>query len=270
MIALERTVRFVVNPPGLDRFGTNGYAGNPPLRHLAPYHELQVTCRGEIDPVIGYLINIKDIDEVVRETALPRITRAVWASPNDPAAGDPAWVLSDLVESLSRNLGAPLATLRWHITPFVSLEMDTTTTDRVTLRIKFDFSASHRLYVKDWSDEKNFEVFGKCAHPSGHGHNYELEPAVELPTEASVHAAADRIEELVKRVVIDRFDHKHLDIDTKEFGDGGVNSTVENIAKVCFELIEPALRNELPDARLASVTAWETPRTAATFHRPAN
>ena len=268
MIVLERSVRFVVNPPGLDGLGTNGYAANPPLRRLAPYHELQVTCRGEIDPVIGYLINIKDIDEVVRECALPRITSAVWASPNDAAAGDPAWALFDLVESIGRNLSVPLACLRWHITPFVSLQMDSATTDRVTLRIKFDFSASHRLYVKEWSDEKNFEVFGKCAHPSGHGHNYELEPAIELPAEASVHAAAERIEVLVKSVVIDRFDHKHLDLDTAEFGDNGVNSTVENIAKVCFDLIEPALQDELPEARLASVTAWETPRTSATFVKP--
>ncbi len=265
MLHLSRTVRFVVNPPGLNQPGTNGYGGAPPLRHLAPYHEMTVVCSGTIDPVIGYLINIKAIDEAVREVALPRITSAVWASANDQAASDPVWVLSDLLESIGRSLDVDLVTLRWHVTPFASYEMTANTAHRVTLRAKFDFSASHRLFVREWSDEQNRAKFGKCAHPSGHGHNYEVEPSIAVPTEQPIHEASELIEELVKETIIDRFDHKHLNLDTVEFGEGGINSTVENIARVCFELLEPALTRDMPAAKLQAVTVWETPRTSASY-----
>ncbi len=265
MLHLSRTVRFVVNPPGLNQPGTNGFGGAPPLRRLAPYHEMTVVCSGHVDPVIGYLINIKAIDEAVREVALPRITSAVWAPTDDRAASDPAWILSDLLESVNRALDADLVSLRWHVTPFASYEMSAMSPDRVTLRSRFDFSASHRLFVKEWSDEKNREVFGKCAHPSGHGHNYELEPCISLPADDPIHAASELIEELVKEAIIDRFDHKHLNLDTAEFGESGVNSTVENIARVCFELLKPVLARDIPAAKLEAVTVWETPRTSAIY-----
>ena len=48
----------------------------------------------------------------------------------------------------------------------------------VTISRRFDFSASHRYYRDDWSEEENRRVFGLCALPNGHGHNYTLEVAV--------------------------------------------------------------------------------------------
>ncbi len=265
MIHLSRTVRFVVNPPGMNHPGGNSYAGNPPLRCLAPFHEITVVCAGPIDPVSGYLINIKTIDAAVREVAVPRIALGVWSPPDLRSLNDPALILTELVESLGRSLPVELVLLRWHITPFQSFEMTTKDPSRVTLRTRFDLSASHRLYVRDWTEQQNREAFGKCAHPSGHGHNYEIEPSIIVPVENSLFEVNETIERLVNEAIIDRYDHKHLNLDTTEFGEGGLNPSVENIARVWFDQLNEVLKRNLPSAQLADLTVWETPRTSATY-----
>lgn len=268
MIRLRRTVRFAVNPPGLDHLGDNGYAGNPPLRCLAPFHEITLTCSGDVDRVSGYLINIKTIDAAVREVAVPRIAVGVFAPPDLRSLNDPALILTEIVESLGRSLPVHLDQLRWHVTPFQSFEMTTSHPNRITLRTRFDLSASHRLYVRDWTDEQNRQAFGKCAHPSGHGHNYEIEPSIIVPIEASLFEVNQIIERLVQESIIDRYDHKHLNLDTAEFGEDGLNPSVENIARVWFDQLKQVLKRDLPRAKLADLTVWETPRTSATYGEP--
>jgi len=118
------------------------------------------------------------------------------------------------------------------------------------------FNAAHRLYRKDWSDEQNQAVFGKCNNPSFHGHNYELVVKVTGEPDPVTGYVIDLkvLSDLIKQEVIERFDHKNLNLDTKEFQD--LNPTAENIAIVIYDLLRPHLSNEQD----LQVRLYETPR----------
>jgi 6-pyruvoyltetrahydropterin/6-carboxytetrahydropterin synthase len=279
MLMLTRTVRFAVNPPecgpDANADGRNGYAGSPPLRGLGRYFELSVTCAGQADPVTGYLVNIKDIDSAVRERAIPLVRRACAERP----AADPADVLAEIVPSLDAGLGAgELRSVRWALSPYHSLEMARVDQGVVLLRQKFDFSASHRLHTPALSEEENRRLYGKCNNPSGHGHNYQFEPCVALRVggggSPGGHAASgtgkgfsiDDLERLAEERIIQRFDHRNLNVDTREFAAGGLIPSVENIARVFYTLLAPAVAAAGGGgAELRSMTVWETDRTSSTY-----
>lgn len=266
MVILTRTVRFAVNPPlpSVPRtVAKNGYAGQPPVIGLGRHYELDVSCRGVPDPRTGYLFDIKEVDRLVRDIAIPVITEVC----NSSAPTSPAVVLAGLLDPLNAALGANLARIRWRLSPYHSLEMSTQAPATVLVRQKFDFAAAHRLHSPHLTDTQNRETFGKCNNPAGHGHNYQVEPCVAAPVDRtgpgfSVHTLQD----LTNRVLIDRFDHKHLNVDTAEFSDtSGVTPTVENIARVFYDLLAPEISKADPRARLASITVWETDRTSCTY-----
>ena len=116
------------------------------------------------------------------------------------------------------------------------------------------FNAAHRLFRKDWSDEKNNNVFGKCNNPNFHGHNYVLEVWIEgaIDTETGYVIDLKIVKDLIKNEITDRFDHKNLNLDCKEFLN--LNPTAENIAVVCWNL----LRSELDTKYELSIKLWET------------
>jgi 6-pyruvoyltetrahydropterin/6-carboxytetrahydropterin synthase len=116
------------------------------------------------------------------------------------------------------------------------------------------FNAAHRLFRKDWSDEKNNNVFGKCNNPNFHGHNYVLEVWIEGAIDSETGYVIDLkiVKDLIKNEITDRFDHKNLNLDCKEFLN--LNPTAENIAVVCWNL----LRTELDTKYELSIKLWET------------
>ena len=107
------------------------------------------------------------------------------------------------------------------------------------------FNSAHRLHNINWSDEKNRKVFGKCNNPNYHGHNYELEVKVigicNIDTGYVIDAKI--LSNLIKDKVLDRFDHKNLNLDTKEFIN--LNPTAENIAMVIYNTLRPELDENL-------------------------
>ena len=122
----------------------------------------------------------------------------------------------------------------------------------VTISRRFDFSASHRYHRDDWSEEENRRVFGLCALPNGHGHNYALEVAVSGepdPVTGMVVNLVD-LKEAVEGVLAG-FDHKNLNLDTPWFADR--QPTTENLAAVLWRLIGEAL----PGAALARLRLYE-------------
>jgi len=129
----------------------------------------------------------------------------------------------------------------------------------VALIQSFEFSASHRLYSGSLSEAENFALFGKCAHANGHGHNYVVEVTVSGVPDPRTGSVTDlpRLNELVRRQVIEQFDHKHLNVDCEEFAD--LNPTVENLARVIWGKLAGALKQ----GRLSRVRVWETPKTWA-------
>ena len=264
MLRLSRTVRFSVNPGGIapgDAPARNGFAGWPAMRGLGRHYELDVVCRGEADPVTGYFVNIKEIDQAARRVALPVIDRACAETPE----AEPGAVLPGVVRALGEALAGRLDRVRWRLSPTYSVEMEADDMTSVILRQRFEFAAAHRLHVPGMSDEENRACFGKCNNPSGHGHNYHVEPAVRVPIGAGSPAftLAD-LERLTDEAVIERFDHTHLNKDTREFApEGGLNPSVEHIAKVCYDLLAPRVKEA--GATLSSVTVWETEKTSCTY-----
>lgn len=279
MVSLRRTVRFAINdnaPPIGDAApgsggavsggaaggagGCNGYAGVPGLWGLGRHYELTIACSGEVSPLTGYFLNIKEIDAAVRRHAVPRIAAAC------DGGEAPALVLRRVVESLAEPLRGSVRSVRWALTPYHSIEMTSTDPTRVDLRQKFEFAASHRLHAAGLSDEENRALFGKCNHPSGHGHNYIIEPRVSVRVDdrGIGRPSLPEIEAIVDRVIIQRFDHKHLNLDLPEFATGtGVNPSVENIAKRCYDLLRPEIQTAGGDLR--AVTVWETEKTSCVY-----
>lgn len=251
------------DPQGQIRSDPNGYAGRPSMRGLGRYYSVDVTARGEPDALTGYLIDIKAIDRAVRDSVVPIISRACFEAP----AQDPALLMPRLVGALRGALPVPLARLRWNLTPYASMTMTTQDTTTVVLRARFDFAAAHRLHVDSLSDEENRRLFGKCNNPSGHGHNYQVEPAVAVPLRADgvQTFTLQDFDRLVEEAIIVPFDHTNLNTDVPDFALAGLNPSVEHIARVCYERLHAAIAATDPNARLVEVTVWETDRTRCTY-----
>ena len=112
---------------------------------------------------------------------------------------------------------------------------------RVSVYRKEHFNAAHRLHNPAWSAEKNKQVFGLCNHENCHGHNYELIVKVTGEIDADTGYVIDlkKLSDLIKELIIDRFDHRNLNLDTIEFKH--LNPSAENIAVVIYELLKPRL-----------------------------
>lgn len=116
------------------------------------------------------------------------------------------------------------------------------------------FNSAHRLYRKDWSDEQNNNIFGKCNNPNFHGHNYVLEIWIDGNIDPETGYVIDLkiVKDLAKSEIESRFDHRNLNLDCPEFKD--LIPTAENIAVVCWNL----LRAKLDLKYTLSVRLWET------------
>jgi 6-pyruvoyltetrahydropterin/6-carboxytetrahydropterin synthase len=232
------------------------------MRGLGRYYELQTVCRGGPDPTTGYLIDIKAIDDAVRASAVPLIEQACHQRP----CADPAHILQEALHPLALALPAQLVSVLWRLTPYYSFQMTADAPHTVLLRHRFEFAAAHRLHAGELSEAENQRIFGKCNNPSGHGHNYQVEPcvAINLATDGPPFGAPE-LEEIVEQAILRRFDHRHLNLDTPEFGAAGEMPSVERIAQVCHGLLHEALQARHPHIELRQVTVWETDRTSCTY-----
>ena len=127
---------------------------------------------------------------------------------------------------------------------------------RVTVHRKEHFNAAHRLYNPGWSDEKNEAVFGKCNNPNWHGHNYEVIVSLtgEVDEETGYVYDMKKLSDLIKEHVLDRFDHRNLNLDTEEFKH--LNPSAENIVKVIYDL----LRDKIEEKYEMKIKLYETER----------
>jgi len=127
---------------------------------------------------------------------------------------------------------------------------------RVSVFRKEHFNAAHRLHNPEWSDQKNEEVFGRCNNPNWHGHNYEVIVKLTGETDTDTGCVYDlkKLSGLMKELILNRFDHKNLNLDTEEFKN--LNPSAENIAIVIYKL----LRERIEDRYELKVTLYETER----------
>ena len=132
---------------------------------------------------------------------------------------------------------------------------------KVTVSRKAHFNAAHRLYRKDWSDEKNNSVFGKCSNPHFHGHNYELIVHVtgNIDPETGYVMDMKNLKNLIKLEVEDKLDHKNLNQEVSEFYNK--IPTAENIVVFIYNALRPNLNSE----HQLSITLYETPRNFVSY-----
>lgn len=131
----------------------------------------------------------------------------------------------------------------------------------VFLTRKEHFCASHRLYNPAFSDEKNLQVYGKCAYPHGHGHNYEIEVTVVGQPEPETGMIIDlkKLGDIIDREILEKVDHRHLNFEI-DFLRGTI-PTAENLAVAFWKV----LSGKVMGGRLYSVRVYETPNNYAEY-----
>jgi 6-pyruvoyltetrahydropterin/6-carboxytetrahydropterin synthase len=128
----------------------------------------------------------------------------------------------------------------------------------MTITRTFEFCAGHRLFRPDWPEEKNKQIFGLCANPEGHGHNYTLEVSVSGPIDRETGMIMNlrELKEIVKDHVIGQIDHKNLNKDVPWMA--GVNPTTEEFAEKIGQRLRELLQKKVPQVKLAAIVLHET------------
>ena len=121
---------------------------------------------------------------------------------------------------------------------------------------KEHFNAAHRLHNPDWNVEDNARIFGKCNNPNFHGHNYDLIVRLSGEVDPKTGYVFDMkiLSDLIKEYVLDRFDHKNLNLDVEEFKT--LNPSAENIAIVIYDILREKISNDYD----LKITLFETAR----------
>ena len=126
----------------------------------------------------------------------------------------------------------------------------------ITVSRKAHFNAAHRLHNKNWSDEKNQKVFGKCNYQNYHGHNYELIVSVtgEINPETGYVIDMGELKKIIKNEIEERLDHKNLNLDVPHF-----SNTIPSAENICIYIYD-ILRDNINSQFKLSVRLYETPR----------
>ena len=126
---------------------------------------------------------------------------------------------------------------------------------------KIEFSAGHRLFNPNFSDEKNEATFGLCNNPNGHGHNYVLEVTLsgEVCDDTGMVFDLKELKKLTQRETIDKVDHKNLNVDVEYLK--GIIPTAENLAIKFWEILEP----KITKGRLHEIKLYESERNYVTY-----
>jgi 6-pyruvoyltetrahydropterin/6-carboxytetrahydropterin synthase len=215
---------------------------------------LEVMVSGNVDKATGMIVNIRDIDDVVK-TIINDELDGKFLNQEHPFFRAHVPTTENMVRYLwnileSKLTGCQLHKIKLWESPYLLSEKEKGS--MVKLTRKYHFSTAHRLNSEMLSEEENLRIFGKCNNPYGHGHNYYLDVTVAGepdPVTGMVVNIGD-LDEIVERLVLQKFDHKHLNLDTEEFKH--LNPTSENLAIVIWNLLVPHLPN------LHKIGLWET------------
>ena len=263
MYKLTRQVRFSLNPfLSKDSRGYNSYASKPTGEGLAIFFELSVEVTGPVDPATGFVINVSKIDRNVREVAVPAFAERIkqnFQAAKHTGLSEIAELLRLTSDRLTDKFGtAQLSELSLKLNPFRKIVVNSKDLNMVYFSEKFEFAAMHKLWNEDFTEQHNMEVFGKCANPTGHGHNYIVEVMLQMPPNRNDFSIGD-FEKIVADEFIKLVDHKNLNADVDPFGK--TNPTVENIVSLAWN----QLIGKFGKAKLHRITIWETDRTYCSY-----
>lgn len=264
MHKLSRCVRFTINPfLPKDGGGFNSYASKPSGEGLGIFLELAVELSGEVNTDTGFVVNVLDIDKTVREFVVPIFAKRIRKRFRKGEHIDLP-ELAELLNLAGKDLTnrfdkAAVDKLSLSLSPFRKIEVSCEDWKMVYFSEKFEFAATHTLWNAKFCRRRNLELFGKCANPTGHGHNYIVEVTIKMPAGEERFQAGD-FEKVVDDGLIKLVDHKNLNADVPEFGK--TNPTIENIAVFAWN----RLSGKFSRAVLYCITVWETDKTFCSYY----
>jgi 6-pyruvoyltetrahydropterin/6-carboxytetrahydropterin synthase len=135
-------------------------------------------------------------------------------------------------------------------------------TAELTRRVRF--AAAHRYRRPEWDEAKNTAVFGLCARPSFHGHSYVCDVTVAGDINPVTGFAVDlaQLDTVLKREVVERFDHRNINLEVADFADGALVPTGENLARFIFDRVQQAMNGA---ARVVEVRVAEDDTLSTSF-----
>ncbi len=264
MHKLARQVCFTVNPffpPDSEKLPLSSQTFAE--ESLSIFLRLGVELSGEVDPATGLIVNVTAIDEKVHRYVVPLFSKRISENFRQGRNTDIPEIIG-LLKSARQVLSdkfeaAGLTKLTLAMTPFKKISLDCEDTQMIYFSEKFEFAATHKLWNDSFPSQRNFEIFGKCANPSGHGHNYTVEVTVKIPSDRNKFRLGE-FSQTVENNFVKLVDHKNLNIDVAQFAKS--IPTVENIAAFAWG----KLAGEFGEAKLHCVTIWETDKTCCSFY----
>lgn len=259
MHKLAREVRFCVDPFSSESvMGANSYTAKPCGDGLSIYFGLLAELEGAVDADTGFVVNVTEIDKAIRGKAVGVFESCV----RENFGAGKAVSYYDLYLLLKKSWGliggdfgnGKLSKLVLSVNPFRKLSIDLEDSTMFYFSEKFEFAAMHRLWNEKFSEQENYDHFGKCANPNGHGHNYHVEVTVKRDGSDEGSGWGGAFERVAHDNFINVVDHKNLNEDVA--GLKGKNPTVENITSFAWE----QLSGKFAGAELDSITIWETDR----------
>lgn len=227
-------------------------------------YTLEVMVKGNLDSQSGIVVNITDIDKVAKAFVEENLNGKFLNKENDffkeniPTTENLVSYIWNALDGKLEN--CQLHKIRLRESDFLYSEKENSPMVRLTR--KYHFSTAHRLHSNQLSDEENLDIFGKCNNPYGHGHNYYLEVTLSGEQDPVTGMIADlaKMDQIVDREILQKFDHKHLNLDTEEFKE--LNPTSENVAVVIWKL----LATKLP--KLFKIGLYETEKNYFEYYGP--
>jgi 6-pyruvoyltetrahydropterin/6-carboxytetrahydropterin synthase len=212
---------------------------------------LWVTFEGDCGES-GMVVNVSEIGGILRQVIAEREVIC------EGTLGLLGWVRQEMGGVFEN---CRLVRVQVDVNEFLEITYDSMESEMIRLTRKYELAASHCLHNKKWDAQKNSEVYGKCANPAGHGHNYLLEVTLSglIDNESGQIACLEEVDGVVAGEILRRFDHKNLNEDTQEFAERV--ATVENMAKVFWD----RLIGKFGAAELVKIKLWETAKTYAEY-----
>ncbi len=255
-----------------------GYSQPPPGEPGGGHNFLcELAVGGQIDPNTGMVVNIKDVDAVLKTRALAPFDGKTLDC-DIPCFRDAPPTLGNIARFLWAECAPALAAqshlhrltlwatpLWWvalaRVSPPSASAQDPEGTPMLFVTRAYEFAASHRLHSPQLSESDNLKLFGKCNWPNGHGHNYEVE--VTLGGEPHPYTGQivflEALDNLVDEEVLQPFDHRHLNADVPEFA--RLAPTSENLTRLIWDKLARRIgEGALGTARLTKVVVRETAR----------
>ena len=237
--------------------------------YASPYNHghnytLDVTIAGDVHVKTGMVVNIKQLDDVVRKRIIAQFDGKsindevnYFKSHTSSVENILQFTKDELTSPGTLPQGTELIGLRLEEMPLLYGELvkkDNRWISSITRT--YEFAAAHRLHSDLLSEQENEALYGKCHNPSGHGHNFVLEVTVEGAPNETTGMICDitAIDDAVNHLIVERYDHKHLNKDIPEFKDRVVTSEI--LAAEIFNTLD----GKLP-AKLSRVRLFETARS---------